>query len=678
VGHEVLCSILRGNFSGSVHVVNPKAFEIAGLPAHAHVTDIPAPVDLAIVAVPVDHLLTVLDECAAAGVRAVVVLTSGLGEAGAAGAELQHRMLATARRHDMRLVGPNCLGVVNTDPAVRLDAWFGTTSLTPGPLAIGTQSGAVGVAMADFAVRSGLGVASLVSLGNKVDVSGSDLLLRWWHDPRVRVIALYLESLGNPRKFARVARRVGAHTPVLVVKGGRSAGGQRAGLSHTAAASSPDTAVDALFAQAGILRLDSVEELVDVARLLASQPVPSGGRLASVGNGGGAGVLAADAAASVGLQVPALSDGLRQNIAGPGRDNPIDLGAAASPDELRRVLGLVADSGEVDAVLISVTATRANDVDAMLTAVSCAGLNGLTVLVNVLGAGDDAREVMLGRGDCAPVYEFPESAVRALSKAVHYGRWRRTPRGKVVSPQGTQREKARDLVTDALAAHPDGTWLDATAIRDLLGCYGIPCAPLLRADTRAAAVSAAGQLGYPVVLKTDVPDVVHKTDVGGVRVQLTDPASVREAYDDMTSRLGGGVVVQPTVEATVELVVGVTREGTFGSIAMVGLGGVFTELLEDRSFGLLPLTDRDATRMLRSLRAAPLLLGYRGAAPVDMAALEDILIRVSALASDLPEIAELDLNPVMACGTAAVPVDAKLRIAPPVPVPDAINRSLRR
>jgi acyl-CoA synthetase (NDP forming)/GNAT superfamily N-acetyltransferase len=677
VGHEVLRSILRGDFSGSVHVVNPKAFEIAGLPAHAHVTDVPVQVDLAVVAVPADQLRAVLDECGAAGVRAAVVLTSGLGEAGADGAELQRQMLATARRHDMRLVGPNCLGLVNTDPCVRLDAWFGSTALKPGPLAIATQSGAVGIAMADAAVRSGLGIASLVSLGNKVDVSGNDLLLRWWHDPRVRVIALYLESLGNPRKFARLARRVGAHTPVLVVKGGRSAGGQRAGKSHTAAASSPDTAVDALFAQAGVLRMDSVEELIDAARLLAAQQNPTGGRLAIVGNGGGAGVLAADAAASAGLQVPPLSDALRRDISGPGPDNPIDLGAGATPDELRRVLELVASSGEVDALLVSVTATRTNDVKAMLAAVSSARLGGLTVVVNVLGAHESAGEVVLGRGDSAPIYEFPESAVRALGHAVRYGRWRRTPRGTVPSMAGTQRDRARALVSELLTAHPGGIWLDAATTRNLLGWYGIPCAPLRRAATADAAVSAADELGYPVVVKTDVADVVHKTDVGGVRVHLADAAAVREAYHDMTSRLGGGVVIQPTVEATVELVAGVTREGTFGPIAMVGLGGVFTDLLGDRSFGLLPLTDRDAARMLRSLRAAPLLLGYRGAAPVDLAALEDLLIKVSALAADLPEVAELDLNPVMVTGTAAVVVDAKLRLAPPSSVPDDVSRSLR-
>lgn len=675
VGHEVLSRILAGGFTGSVHVVNPQAFEVAGLPSHGHVTDITDHVDLAIVAVPADQLLGTIEECGAAGVRAALVLTAGLGEAGAAGMELQHRLLDTARRHDLRLVGPNCLGVVNTDPEVRLDAWFGGTTLAPGPLAIGTQSGAVGIAMADAAASCGLGIASLVSLGNKVDVSGNDLLLRWWHDPRVRVIALYLESLGNPRKFARLARRVGAHTAVLVVKGGRSAGGQRAGRSHTAAASSPDTAVSALFAQAGVVRLDSVEELVDVARLLAAQQVPAGGRLAVVGNGGGIGVLAADAAQAAGLEVPALSDALRQAIQ--GRDNPVDLGAGATATELRFVLEQVAASGEVDALLVSVTATRSNDPGGMLAALSSADLHGLTVLVNVLGRAVDP-DVALRRGDAAPVYAFPESAVRALGHAVRYGRWRRTPTGTITVPAAVQRDRARALVDDALAAHPEGTWLPAQVVRDLLSCYGIAAAPLLSARSRGEAIEIADRLGYPVVIKTDVAEIVHKTDVGGVVLDVTDAGAAARAYNDVTARLGGGVVVQPTVEATVELILGVTREATFGPVVMVGLGGMMTDLLGDRAFGLLPLTDREAASLLRSLRAAPLLMGYRGTTPIDTAVVEDLMLRLSALATDLPEVSELDLNPVMVCSTEAVVVDAKLRLSPPSAEPDDVRRCLRR
>jgi acyl-CoA synthetase (NDP forming)/GNAT superfamily N-acetyltransferase len=674
-GHEVLRSILAGGFTGSVHVVNPNASEVAGVPAHAHIADIRGEVDLAVIAVPVGQLVGVVEECGAAGVRAAVILTSGLGESGPEGVKVQRQLLATARSHDMRLVGPNCLGLVNTDPAVRLDAWFGSTSLTAGGLAIGTQSGAVGIAMADYAVRSGQGIASLVSLGNKLDVSGNDLLLRWWHDTRVRVIGLYLESLGNPRKFARLARRVGENTPVLVVKGGRSTGGQRAGLSHTAAASSPDTAVDALFADAGVVRLDSVEELIDVARLLASQPVPSGGRLAIVGNGGGVGVLAADAAQSAGLEVPSLSDDVRE--AAGGFDNPVDLGAGASADALRHALEAVAGSGEVDTILVSLTSTRSNDLPGLLAAVSSAELQSTTVLVNVLGAADALTDVPLARRGHAPVYRFPEPAVGALGHAVRYERWRRTPRGSVTRLPGLQPERARTIVLKALEGHVEGVWLDARVTRDLLSCYGIPCIPLLSASTRFEAIKAADELGYPVVLKTDLPNVVHKTDVGGVVVGLRDSSAVGNAFDDVTSRLGGGALVQPTATASVELVVGVTREDTFGPVAMVGLGGVLTDLLGDHAFGLLPLTDRDAAALLRSLRAAPLLNGYRGAKPVDTASVESLLLRISALATDVPEIAELDLNPVMASSVSVVVVDAKMRLAHASPVPDSLSRSLR-
>ena len=677
VGHQVLCSIVDGGYAGPVHVVNPHAFEVAGRPSYAHVSDIPQAVDLAVVAVPVDQVVSVVDECGAAGVRVCVVLTSGLGETGPEGEQLQREALESARRHDMRLVGPNCLGVLNTDPEVRLNAWFGRTAVQPGPVAIATQSGAVGVSMAQYAGRCGLGVASLVSLGNKADVSGNDLLLLWWHDPRVSVIALYLESFGNPRKFARLARRIGRTTPVLIVKGGRSAGGRRAGRSRTAAAYTPDDAVDALFAQSGVVRLDTVEQLIDVARLLAEQPVPDGGRLAIVSNGGGAGVLAADAAESAGLQVPAMPMSVREALGGAAGENPVDLGAEATPETLRQALELVAAGGEVDSVLVSLTSTRTNDVRLMLEAVSAADLNNLTVMANVLGADQECIEVPLARGDRAPVYEFPEAAVRALGRVVGYGRWRRTPRGSATRPEGIRDQDAREVVAGGVGSASEG-WVEATAVRRLLEDYGIAVAALEACGSRDEAVAAADRLGYPVVLKTSVPGIVHKTDVGGVRLGLADGDAVGEAYDEMTDRLGGGVLVQPMVAAGAEIVVGVTREDTFGPVGMVGLGGVFTDLLGDRAFGLLPLSDLEAAALIRTLRAAPLLLGYRGSRPVDVPALEDLLLRVSALATDLPEVAELDLNPVVLGEQGAVVVDAKLRLSPPAAVPDEHTRRLRR
>jgi acyl-CoA synthetase (NDP forming)/GNAT superfamily N-acetyltransferase len=614
VGHQVLRSILEGGFEGAVHAVNPHVFEVAGLSTYASVGDVPAPVDLAVVAVPVGDVLDVVGQCGRAGVRAAVVLTSGLGEVDAAGAALQHEVLAVARRYDVRLVGPNCLGVVLTDPAVRLYAWFGRARPEPGPLAVATQSGAVGISIVDRAARSGLGIAGLVSLGNKADVSGNDLLLAWWRDPRVRVVAIYLESLGNPRKFARLARRVSRTTPVLVVKGGGSAAGARAGRSHTAAAFTSDAAVDALCARAGVLRMDGVESLVDAARLLASQPVPLGGRLAVVGNGGGAGVLAADAAAAAGLELPSLPEPVRAALPA-GVDNPVDLGSDAAPGVLRRTLEAVAASGSVDALLVSVTATRANDVDALLAAVGASDVGGLPVVVNVVGVPQGHPELPLARGDAAPVYPVTEAAVAALAAAVRNGRLQRTPAAPSTRPDGIDADAGAAII----AGHPDVLrtegWLGPAAVTALLTAYGVR---LVRAD-----------------------------------------------------------VSETAARARVELVVGVTRADAVGPMAMVGLGGTWTDLLQDRAFGLVPLTDDEPAALLRSLRCAPVLMGHRGTPPVDLAAVEDLLLRLSALAADLPYVAELDLNPVVAGPDGVSVRDARVRLAVPLPVPDELGRHLR-
>ncbi len=487
---------------------------------------------------------------------------------------------------------------------------------------------------------------------------------------------MYLESFGNPRKFARLARRVSRTTPVLVVKGGRSAPGARAGRSHTAAAFTPDAAVDALCARAGVLRMDGVEPLVDAARLLASQPVPDGGRLAVVGNGGGAGVLAADAAAAAGLELPSLSGRVRSGLPG-GQDNPVDLGAGADPETLRRALEVVASSGEVDAILVSVTATRANDVDALLAAAGAADVGTLPVLVNVVGVPQGHLDLPLGRGGAAPVYPFAEAAVAALAAAVRYGRLRRTPTGAVTRPPGVDPTAGAAVVGRRADVRRAGGWLDPDAVTALLTAYGVPLVPGGIATTADDAVVVAARVGFPVVLKTVAPGVLHKTDVGGVRLDLHDPDAVREAAGELLTRLGGGVLVQAMVRAPVELVAGVTRAEAVGPVAMVGLGGVWTDLLQDRAFGLVPLADQEPAALLRSLRCAPVLTGYRGAPPVDLGAVEDLLLRLSALAADLPEVAELDLNPVMAGPAGVTVVDARIRLAEPAAVPDELGRHLR-
>jgi acyl-CoA synthetase (NDP forming) len=675
VGHEVLTAIMGGEFGGTVYPVNPRARSVAGLHAYPTVSTIAGGVDLAVIAVGVQSLLNVVTDCAKAGVRAAVILTAGLAEVGGEGMDLQDRLVRIAHDAGMRLVGPNCLGVVNTDPLVSLEAWFAPVRPVPGHLAFAAQSGAVAIAVVDAASRNGLGVANVVSLGNKSDVSGNDLLLRWWHDDRVRVIALYLESLGNPRKFARFARRVAATKPVLVVKAGRSEAGRRAGRSHTAAAASMDVTVDALFAQAGVLRMDTVEELLDAARVLDTQPVPAGGRIAVVGNAGGIGVLACDAAHAAGLHVPALSEAVRRRLPGPaGVDNPVDLGAGATPDELRRSLTVLADSGEVDALVAVVAATRANKPYELLAAATGSQLPTAAVVV---GLSDGPTLLTGSHGRPVPVFAFPESAVRALGHAVRYGRWRRSSRGTVPDLPGIRPEAAGRLIEEFLARDPDGGWLPAEAGRDLLLAYGVVVAPLRVATSVTGAVRAATSLGYPVALKTADPTVVHKSDVGGVVVNVGSHAALRSAYVHIkTAHPGHPVLVQPMVPGPVELLVGAVQEPTFGPLLLLAMGGVWSELLDDRAFRILPVTGADAAAMVGDLRCAPLLYGYRGAPPCDVAALEELLVRVGRLVEDVPEIAELDMNPVRVSENGAVAVDVKVRVEQTTPAPSPLLPAL--
>lgn len=675
VGHEVLAAIVGGEFGGAVYPVNPHARRIAGLHSYATVSSIPGGVDLAVIAVGVPSLMDVVTDCANAGVRAAVILTAGLSEGGGDGLELQERLVRIAHDAGMRLVGPNCLGVVNTDPQVSLEAWFAPVRPVPGRLAVAAQSGAVAIALVDAASRNGLGVANVVSLGNKADVSGNDLLLRWWHDDRVRVIALYLESLGNPRKFARLARRVSATKPVLVVKAGRTEAGRRAGRSHTAAAASMDVTVDALFAQAGVLRMDTVEELLDAARVLDMQPVPAGGRLAVVGNAGGIGILACDAARAAGLQVPALSEAARRLLPGAaGVDNPVDLGAGATPADLRRSLAVLSASGEVDSLVAVVAATRANVPHDLLAAVTSSQLPTVAVAV---GLPDGPMLLNGSHGRPVPVFSFPESAVRALGHAVRYGRWRRSSRGTVPSLHGIEPEKARRIVDEFLRLEGGGGWLSAAAGRDLLVAYGVPVAPLRVVTSVTGAVRAATGLGYPVALKTADPTVVHKSDVGGVAVDVGSHASVRTAYAQIAAaHPGHPVLVQPMVPGRLELLVGAVQEPTFGPLLVLGMGGVWSEVLDDRTFRVLPVTGVDAAAMVADLRCVPLLRGYRGSPPCDVAALEDLLLRVGRLVEDVPEIAEMDLNPVQVSENGAVAVDVKVRLERATPGRSPVLREL--
>ncbi len=682
IGHEVLMNIVKGNFSGPVYAVNPHAGRVADLPSYPSVLDVPGVVDLVVIAVPAGQVREVLTECGAKGVGGAVIVTAGFSELGTAGREAQREILEVARRHSIRLIGPNCLGLVNTDPAISLNATFADVSPMPGTLAIAAQSGAVGVAVLDQAGRTGLGISEFVSLGNKVDVSGNDLLLHWWGDPRTEVIGLYLESFGNPRKFGGLARLVGRTKPILVVKGGRSVGGRRAGVSHTAAAATPDTAVDALFAQSGVLRMDTVEELVETARVLAVRPLPGGRRLAVVGNAGGAGVLAADAAGRLGLDLPELSQTVQRELAAigaVGSGNPVDLGAAASPTSLAQALKFIVDSREVDTVLVCYAATRAGKVVDMYDAIAAAATGAeLPIVVNCVGSIHAAPEVALADGRRLPVFPFPESAVRAVAHAVRYAEWRSRPQGVVPELGRVDAVGAKSVIRGFLEHSPDGGWLEPLHAGQLLQCAGVPAIPVLTASSRADAIAAAESAGYPVALKTAAPGVLHKTDIGGVRVGLANSVQLGTAYDEVTAAAGDPhVVVQAMAPSGTELVIGVVRDRLFGPLLMAGSGGILTDLLADRQWRGLPLTDLDATDMVHSLRCAPLLAGYRGAQAADQEAVLDVIHRIAWLAELLPELAELDINPLIAGPSGAFAVDVRMRLTPTAPEPDWHARRMR-
>lgn len=674
---------------GTVGQLTQDAIREGGYPGRLDIIGrgkpVPAGADLVIVAVPAPAVLAVAEQAAVAGAAGLLVLSAGFAET--AGRDLQTALLDTCRRHGMRLIGPNCLGIVNTDPAVRLNATFCDSRARPGRVAVISQSGAVGVAALRHAARGDLGLSMFVSLGNKADVSGNDLLAHLAHDERTSVIALYLESFGNPAKFVRLAQEVGRTKPVVVLKAGWSDAGALAGQSHTAAALTSGGALDAIMQAAGVLRVHDLPELFDVLAVLEVAPPVLGGRVAVIGNSGGPGVLAADACATAGLVLAELSAattaGLLELL--PGVTTiccPVDLLATATPQTVESAVALVLHDPGVDAVVAICTPVSRDSESAFAQALSAAAAQAPgTVLLATMPGVADAPSALGSGPHRVPFFEFPETAIHALGLVVaHAGRApAASPAEQDRTPErlGAERVRAR-LGLDDPFRHG---WLDPAETTALLADYAIPSVPGALVRDLGEALVAAERLGWPVALKGVGPDLLHKTDAAAVLLDLRNPEELRTAYTDLAARLGSrlrGALVQQMAAAplSIELLVGLVVEESVGPLVLVAAGGVFTDLLDDRALRMPPHSLEQARAQVLSLHCAPRLLGHRNQPALDVTAVARILLSLADLAHDIPEVRELDINPLLVTPTGAWCLDARVRTGPPLRAGSALVRTL--
>ncbi len=668
LGRRVFDSLLASGYRGEVYPVNPSVTELGGRRCYAHVRDLPTGVDLAVIAVPREAVLSTVDECAAIGVKGLVVISAGFAETDARGRELQAELVERVRGYGMRMVGPNCMGVINTNPDTRLNASFAESLPPGGRVALASQSGGLGLAVLALAARRRLGLSTFISLGNKADISGNDLLQYAERDPSTSVVLLYLESFGNPRRFGQIARRVARTKPIVVVKSGRTAAGLRAAASHTAGLAASDLSVGGLFRQAGVIRADTIDEMFDIAACLDAQPLPSGPRLAIVTNAGGPGILAADAAAAIGLEVPETAA---------GRANPIDLLASADAatygDTVERLLA----ADDINAVIAIYTTIDRRRTTAILEAIAkgvvrgrARGATNKPVLVCTM-ASPDCVPLMAGN-EILPVFEFPEHAARALGKVYDYATWRNAPAGSYPAFEDLNLRGARALCRSIARARGD-SWLTPAELQQLLREIDVHPAPAVVAHSADEAAGLARVFGYPVAAKIVSPKALHKTELGAVRLRLGNEHEVRSAYAELSEiarqKLAGifdGVLIQPMIADAVEVVVGLTQDPMFGPQVAFGLGGIYVDLFRDVAFRTAPLTDREADDMMRSVRGFTLLQGFRNQPPSDVPALHTLVLELAFLGAHIPELRELEFNPVMAlrAGRGYQIVDARARVAP--------------
>ncbi len=656
IGREILHNLIEYEFNGKVFPVNPKATVIHSIKCYSTILDVPDAVDLAIIIVPRDSVKAVLEQCAEKGVKGVVVITSGFKEVGEEGAAKEKEILSIVRKNGMRMIGPNCFGVLNTDPTYSMNATFSKTPPLRGNVGFMSQSGALGEAILDYAQQLNLGFSMFASVGNKADISGNDLLAYWNDDPNTGLILLYLENFGDPRQFTGIARGISRRKPIVAVKAGRTAAGARAISSHTGVLAGLDVGTDALFDQCGVQRVTSVDELFDVAIAFTHQPLPRGDRIAVITNAGGPGILATDAVVSLGMHMATLEEKtikyLKENLPPIAAvNNPIDVIAAGGPDSYRVAMEAVLSDDNVDGVIVIFVPPIVVDHRAVIDAIGEViekYQNNKTVLGCFMGAPDGIAGTEKMAELKIPIYTFPESAAKAMWALTRYRKWIDRPEGKIVDFK-VDRLRVRKVIGKAIEAGRE-IILGEEAL-EILDAYGIGVARSMKATSSQSLKKAASELGFPLVMKIDDPGISHKTDVGGVVMDIRSQGELVEAFKQMKSEFGGrgkkftGVTVQKMVRGGVETIVGMHDDSSFGPLIMFGLGGIYVEVMRDVAFRINPITDYDAEEMIKSVKGYPMLTGFRGSPAVDIRILENTLLRLSQLVSDFPIFESFDVNP---------------------------------
>ncbi len=675
IGHALTHNLISDGFCGAIYPVNPKAKVVHSIPAYARLRDIPERVDLAVISVPQKLVEGIVDECIEVKVGGLVVITAGFGETGPEGLALEQRITAKLRQAGIPMVGPNCMGVINADPKVRMNATFAPTPAREGTIGFVSQSGALGVAILNVAANIGIGLTQFVSMGNKADLSANDFLEYWEHDPKTKVIAMYLESFGNPRHFTPIAKRLSRTKPILVVKSGRTTQGAKAASSHTGAlASGTDVSVSAFLDQCGVLRADTIDELFNFARTLDRCPIPSGRRVAIVTNAGGPAIMATDAAVNEGLIIAELSEDTTRHLAGilppeASVENPVDMIASATPEKYTRTLEIVLADPDVDMVMaINVTPLRSKTME-ILEAVHKARLTyPEKPVIAVMMATDDFYEAIKTRTEFPPVFSFPEPASRSLAMLARYASWTRRPHH-----EATLEFDVDDAAVAKILTETGEGYLPASQAFEVMNLYGIPTASPRMAENADQAVEIADELGYPVVLKGVAADLVHKSDIGAVEINLEDEAAVRQAAAAIKFALEerghpiDGYLIQRMVRGGHETIFGLSTDPRFGPLLMFGLGGKYVEVFNDVRFASPPLVPSEAREVVRGIRGFDLLRGVRGEAPADLQILYEVLMRLAQLAERHPTILELDINPFLAGpeASSAKALDVRIRVGDP-------------